>query len=156
MDDTSKKAQGTHFCSCFSGFRTRHNNSLLFNIILKETLFTFPSSRIGLSSYAPMVVRFIFDLFSLCKFSSRWLRSSENSITDIHKSILKFYFIEFTMLLMTQTLFFSNRPKFPADRLKLHAKVRKVNNSLKIFKLQIKEREQVSKNDKRFNVGKMK
>ena len=34
--------------------------------------------------------------------------------------------------------------------------MRKVKNSKKIFKLQIKEREQVSKNDKRFNVGKTK
>ena len=55
---------------------------------------------------------------------------------------------------MKQIPFFSNGPKFPADRLKLRAKVRKVKTSKKMFKLQIKEREQVSKNDKRFNVGK--
>ena len=60
------------------------------------------------------------------------------------------------MLLTKQKKFFSNRPKFPTVRLKLNAKVRKVKNSKKIFKLQIKKWEQVFKNDKRFNVGKMK
>ena len=37
--------------------------------------------------------------------------------------------------------------------LKLRAKVRKVTNSKKIFNLKIKEREQVSRNETRFNVG---
>ena len=60
MDDTSKKAQGTLFCSCFSGFRTRHKNSLLLNIILKETLFYISIFKNG-PKYAPMVVRFIFN-----------------------------------------------------------------------------------------------
>ena len=95
-------------------------------------------------------------LFSLSRFSSLWLLNSENSITVIHKSIPKFYFCEFTILLTKKIPFFSNRPKFPAYRLKSRAKVRKVKNSKKIFKLQIKEREQVSRNGRRFNVSKTK
>ena len=45
---------------------------------------------------------------------------------------------------------------FLPTNLKLHAKVRIVKNSKKIFKLQIREWEQVSKNDRGFNKGKTK
>ena len=39
----------------------------------------------------------IYFQFSLSKFSSLWLRNSENPITFIHKSMLTFNFCEFTI-----------------------------------------------------------
>ena len=40
-----------------------------------------------------------FFIFTHCKLSTLWQGISENSITDIHKSILKFYvFVELTIL----------------------------------------------------------
>ena len=56
-----------------------------FDFISKETLFTFPFSRMGLG-------------FAMCADGREG--NSENSIAVIHESILKFKFIEFTILLI--------------------------------------------------------
>ena len=69
--------------------------------------------------------------------------------------MLNFYFCEFTMLLTKQILFSSNRPKFPSE-VEITGKSEESKNSKKLSRLQIKEREQVSKKEKRFNVGKAK
>ena len=71
-----------------------------FDFISEEALFTFPFSRMGLG----LIVMCpdggtIYYLFSLYKFSTLWQGNSEHSITVIHKSILKFSFCEFTVLL---------------------------------------------------------
>ena len=60
MDDTSKKAQGTLFCSCFvvSEQDTRINTSFKYHF---ERNFVDISIFKNGPKYAPMVVRFIFN-----------------------------------------------------------------------------------------------
>ena len=65
MDDTPKTAKGACFCSCFGGFRTRHKDSFLLDIISKyhfkyhfERNFVYISIFKNGPKYAPMVVRF--------------------------------------------------------------------------------------------------
>ena len=86
--------------SGFSWFQRKMQGLISFDFILEETLFTSPFSRMGLGLAMYADGGTIYFYFSLCKFSTLWQGNSENSITDIHKSILKFYLIEFTIILM--------------------------------------------------------
>ena len=104
---------------------------LSFDFTSEETLFTLPFSRMGLGltmcADGDTIYFFSVQVFNFLA------GNSENSIIVIHKNILKFYFIEFTIILMKEMLLlgllFANRPKFPVDRLKLHATVKMVKNS---------------------------
>ena len=69
------------------------------HFISEETLFTFASSTMGpglaMCADGGIIFFFLCASFQLCVQGI-----SENSITVFHKSILKFYLIEFTILLM--------------------------------------------------------
>ena len=125
----------------FTLFRMKLCLHSSFHFISNETVFTFQFFYIPVfknGSRLCNVRGWWYGCFSLCKCWTPSQGNSENSITVIHKSILKFYFIEFTLILMKQKLIFSNRPKFPADRLKLHAKVKTVENSKKNSNFKLK------------------
>ena len=47
MEIILQEVAGKLFRSCFSGFRARRRDLLLFDFISKEALFTFPFSRMG-------------------------------------------------------------------------------------------------------------